>query len=116
MDIVQREIEFPGGKRIMLTHSKPYVTDNPVEIDFCSQLKGVSILDLTDKEFRAYITTQYTPSVENPTVTPETAAEFLFVDAMEEPVIEWLRAKGWTVYKKQKKADTSTNDDGNGGK
>lgn len=104
LDIVQSEIKFPSGKTISLHRNKPYLTHDPEEINFASQLKGISVVDLDDKEFRTYIGSNFVPSITNPGVNEENADEFRWLADREEEVAEELRKRGYIV--------TSPEDDG----
>jgi len=106
-DIVNISIALPNGKNLMLTTDSSYQTDDPEEIDFLSQIKGVGCRDLNDKEFKGWATAQFDrlPSIDKNISSPEEVREFLWHDTEETIAKSSLQANGWMtghIWKKKK--------------
>jgi hypothetical protein len=99
------EIQLPSGKKICLGYNKPpYVTEDPVELEFFSRQRGLYLAKLTDAEFRTYYSTllDRLPAI-GTSVSPADVEEFVWKDAWEAKILEELKARGWTVYRKNAK-------------
>ena len=106
-DIVNISIALPNGKNLMLTTDSSYQTDDPEEIDFLSQIKGVGCRDLNDKEFKGWATAQFDrlPSIDKNISSPEEVREFLWHDTEETIAKSSLQANGWMTGHIWKKED-----------
>lgn len=106
-DIVNISIALPNGKNLMLTTDSSYQTDDPEEINFLSQIKGVGCRDLNGEEFKGWATAQFDrlPSIDKNISSPEEVREFLWHDTEETIAKSSLQANGWMTGHIWKKED-----------
>lgn len=99
-EIAEMGITFPSGKIITMVRGGTYQTEDPEEIDFLLEVKGIGYRDLDDKEFKSWVQTRYQdlPRIDHPEIkTVEDVAEFLWKDPIDKLILMHLEKNGYIV-------------------
>lgn len=101
-EITKREITFPSGKKIVISAKHPeYQTDDPEEIEFLSDVFAIGCRKLNEQEYTGYLSARFEdmPHIHKRPVQ-ENIDKYTAITESEKHLVELLKEKGYTVYKR----------------
>ena len=107
-DIMRYKIIFPGElyedgkeKEVILKPGVAYKTEDKKELEFvANNCKGLGIATMSDlREIKDFIANVQLPELDDPNLTKEKAAKFVWKDEHEDEIVKALKDHGYIVEK-----------------